>query len=1045
MKNLRFLSTICLIILLPYFSISQSRNIDLLKEKHKKISWQKVESQSLSNDNFIKLHKEYFGLDSDRDLKIQSVIKSKNNWKHYKYKQFYKDIPILTGNYTLHRKGNKLIKTSGNLLPFIKLNTDPELSEDIAIENAKNYIVFKYKDKLFIDKDSIFSSPPKLVIADNKYPDFSGEYRLAYEVIISFNTGIPHKEQMIIDSKTGNIINAISLICYSSVKGIANTKYSGRQNITVDSISKNKFLLQDLSRGDGIFTVNSYDNKVFSDEDNVWDNTNEYQDEIATDIHFGAISFYDFMSDRYGWKGLDNKGFELRSYVHYDAGASYVNAFWNGENVHFGDGDCANYGPLTSLDIVGHEFAHGFTQFSSGLIYSGESGALNESMSDIFGKAIEYYYGVSGSFTWDNAGQIVKSQNAEPFRSMKDPNLYNDPKFYYGNFWDSNQEVHTNSGVFNYWFYLLVEGGQGENELGLSFDVKPIGMDKAIDIVFLMQTAYLIPNSSYLHAKESSLEATKDLFGENSEELKAVREAWKAVGVFDPFYFEKDLKVSFSDKVASLCGFSGQYELKADVSNDGYGIIPKGTVIPLEYHFEYYGNIISNFPVEKEDFVLNKDLNSGDKTQVTFQKKIDFSDINLSMIDVVIKSNFEDLNKSNDKAIIRNISKGEKKDISIGLGIDNQKNCLVKDLDIVIYFTNSGCEPIPKGTILKGKISQSVSTTFSYTLSSDLNPGQSISKKETLAIHVTSGEVYLKAYLDFDDDNLENNSVESNFKILKAISNNYYEDFSHFNFTSSVKSKYFNISYNWPMVHKLREINNDTMLAFYSLDRSSVSDNIKKGCLDISGFYKDNKSRYFIPLDLCVDMKNSFSPKLSFDLIQNTNLDKFLEIPDYLRTICRVSFPNDYTAPSKYLYNLENKKLNHCEIKIPDSYSGKVRLEMFTLYSDFDKNFEFLFDKSDYILLDDIKISGIELGYKDQVVVVYPNPGKGLINFKRVKISRNKLTVKIYNSLGAFIDKFELGNDFFTWNADNISTGMYFYIVSEKDKTIDRGKLIIHN
>ncbi len=635
MNNSRFFTTICLIVLLPYFSISQSMNIDLIKQKHQSVSWKKIKLQSLSNNNFIKLNKEYLGLDSDIDLKLQSVVKSKNNWKHYKYKQFYKEIPVLTGNYTLHRKGNKLLKTSGNLLPFIKLNTEPELSGEIAIENAKNYIVFKYKDKLLIYKDSIFSSPPKLVIADGKYPDFSGEYRLAYQVIIRFNTDSPHKEQLIIDAKTGNIINAISQICYTSVKGIANTKYSGKQSITVDSIAKNKFLLKDLSRGNGIFTVNSYNNKVFSDDDNIWDNTNEFQDEVATDVHFGAISFYDFMLDRFGWKGLDNKGFELRSYVHYEAGGSYVNAFWNGENVHFGDGDCANYGPLTSLDIVSHEFAHGFTQFSSELIYSGESGALNESMSDIFGKAIEYYYGVPGTFTWNHAGQIVKSENAEPFRSMKDPNLYKNPKFYYGKFWDFHQEVHTNSGVLNYWFYLLVEGGQGENELGLAFDVKPIGMDKAIDIVFLMQTAYLIPSSSYLHAKESSFESTKDLFGENSEELRSVKEAWKAVGVFDPFFFEKDIKVSFSDIETSLCGFDGQYKVKADVKNEGYGIIPKGTVIPLEYHFEVYGNIISNFPLKKEDFVLNKDLNSGDKTQVTFQKKIDFSDINLSMIDVV--------------------------------------------------------------------------------------------------------------------------------------------------------------------------------------------------------------------------------------------------------------------------------------------------------------------------------------------------------------------------------------------------------------------------
>ena len=136
-----------------------------------------------------------------------------------------------------------------------------------------------------------------------------------------------------------------------------------------------------------------------------WDLTNEDQNEIALDAHYSTTAFYDMMNERYGWSGIDGLGGELVSRVHVN-GKYYVNAYWDGNRANFGNGDCDRYAPLTTLAIVGHEFMHGVTDYTSDLVYRNESGALNESMSDIFGKALEYYEDPQ-NFNWI-LGDIIR-------------------------------------------------------------------------------------------------------------------------------------------------------------------------------------------------------------------------------------------------------------------------------------------------------------------------------------------------------------------------------------------------------------------------------------------------------------------------------------------------------------------------------------------------------------------------------------------------------------------------------------------------------------
>jgi hypothetical protein len=162
-------------------------------------------------------------------------------------------------------------------------------------------------------------------------------------------------------------------------------------------------------------------------------------------------------------------------------------------------------------------------------LYQDESGALNESFSDIFGEALQRY-AQDGYYDWYSTPAPV-----DTIRSMKNPRDYGDPDTYQGEEWEfgagDNGGVHTNSGVQNYWFYLLAEGGSGTNDLGNDYTVFSIGFDEAMDIVMRSMTTYLFPTAGYYDARQASLQAVEDLFGSCSFEYHQVANAWHAVGV----------------------------------------------------------------------------------------------------------------------------------------------------------------------------------------------------------------------------------------------------------------------------------------------------------------------------------------------------------------------------------------------------------------------------------------------------------------------------------------------------------------------------------
>jgi Zn-dependent metalloprotease len=242
---------------------------------------------------------------------------------------------------------------------------------------------------------------------------------------------------------------------------------------------------------------------------------------------------FEFYDKSYGRNSIDGAGLPMISTVHY--GEKYDNAFWNGDQMVYGDGDGTLFNDFTRpLDVTGHELTHGVTQYTAGLEYFGQSGALNESMSDVFGSLIKQYY---KSQTADEAdwligeGLLAAGVHGVALRSMKAPGTaYDDPQLgtdpqpahmdHFVRTSRDNGGVHINSGIPNHAFYLAAAeiGGHAWEKAGKVWYDTLTGGSLASDADF----------ASFAAATAAT--ATK-LFGAGSAELTAVRNAWTGVGV----------------------------------------------------------------------------------------------------------------------------------------------------------------------------------------------------------------------------------------------------------------------------------------------------------------------------------------------------------------------------------------------------------------------------------------------------------------------------------------------------------------------------------
>ncbi len=262
------------------------------------------------------------------------------------------------------------------------------------------------------------------------------------------------------------------------------------------------------------------------DADDNWGNA--YLTETST--HYHVSKCWDYYRNTFGRIGQNNASREVRVRTQWAVNNAYFAPGGSDHNdLTFGKSGGWDYGMEPS--VVAHEFTHGVTHHTANLQYEYESGALNESFSDIFGIVIQANMLDGGSTDWI-LGNFIPSALT---RSLSEPNNSYQPNTYLGNMWESGSNdyggVHTNSGVQNKWFYVLAKGDSDYNDLFNYYDVNGIGITKAARIAYYALTSILMNSSQYSDSRQATIQAAKILFGECSIEHQATIDSWYAVGL----------------------------------------------------------------------------------------------------------------------------------------------------------------------------------------------------------------------------------------------------------------------------------------------------------------------------------------------------------------------------------------------------------------------------------------------------------------------------------------------------------------------------------
>lgn len=537
---------------------------------------------SLSKQKSISVFLKNQGLDSFTSFIDSKETSDESGLVHQRHQQFYKGLKVEFGTLITHIRNEKAVSINAELYKVSNsLNLIPALSPEQGLNYAINNIqATKY---LWDDEQQSqivgYQKPQGELLL---FPIVkSGEVKLAYKYDIYALQPVSRQE-VYVDAQNGQILYKNPIIKHVSniteegknntevqkmdalITGNAYTRYSGIRSIeTRFDTPLNMYVLNDLTRGSQIVTyncerlVNTYQNVNFTDNDNNWtlaEHSNAFLDNAAQDAHWGAEMTYDFWKTVFNRNGFDDNNALIKSYVHYQqTNSSFSNAYWNGSFMTYGDGASK---PYTTIDICGHEIGHAVCTYTANLAYQNQSGAMNESFSDIWGACVEHF-GRTGSMLGTPVANVWRigedTTTGAGFRSMSTPLSFGDPDTFHGtNYFTTGDDgaciptngndhcgVHTNSGVLNHWFYILTAGASGTNNAPIAerdtYNVTGIGIAKSSQIAFYTERDYLTPNSNYFDARVFSLLVVGNLYCASSPEVIAVTNAWFAVNIGTSF------------------------------------------------------------------------------------------------------------------------------------------------------------------------------------------------------------------------------------------------------------------------------------------------------------------------------------------------------------------------------------------------------------------------------------------------------------------------------------------------------------------------------
>lgn len=571
---------------ITYSQKKPSENLPLIKSEEDGNMYYLAKEQVV--ETTLKDVKSFFKLTADDELVLYKTNTDEFGNSHLKYQHYHIGIPVYGSQIILHCKNNVVYTVNGELFSNVTSGAQP----GISLQDAQNRALAS------VGNDAhLFSSTPSDEDEKNlpslEYYKVKNLFVLTYKITVESTK--PHNKYSVrISATDGSVVSKQSLF----IDCLGNRE-DGHDHQTVPAnepvkpeISDNKAACNgDCNNGQGtmLYYTDQYLvigkhqfgldckyrllNGCYStvihtmSRSNISSNSTsgdgyEYTDQTTyfnfavlapgNTAHWGITMADEFYRGYFGRNGFSGGGGTLNAFCNENS-IGTDNAYYDPstDELNFGaGGGSLAHNDLVSLDIVGHEFTHGVSQYEANFDPYGEPGALNESFSDIMGNMIEdyakYVHGTGTSFSYVLGNEpfyhtpftIPGGPTVYPDRDMSYPNNSNLPDTYNGTyFWNpASTSVdyggrHINCTVQDYWFYLLAEGGSGTNDLGNPFCVQGIGKNSAMRIAYQNLCNYMSTYSNFAAARSGSIQSAIDLFGANSNEVAQVTAAWYAVGV----------------------------------------------------------------------------------------------------------------------------------------------------------------------------------------------------------------------------------------------------------------------------------------------------------------------------------------------------------------------------------------------------------------------------------------------------------------------------------------------------------------------------------
>ncbi len=483
---------------------------------------------------YVHAHAEALGLGRVEEVRVRRTEADEDAVSHVRVQEHFRGVPVFQGEAIVHvRPDGVVASVTDALVKDIResLDTRATLGRDEAIAKAVQTYAC----------EACLTSPPEAELMVLRH---EGRDHLAYRVQLRREDGTDATAMPVyfIDAHDGAVVWS-----YDNLQaGTGRSLYSGTVPVNT-FLYAGSYYLEDHVRG--VSTVDMRTTTdwqyLFTDANDVWDTSSQA---AGVDAQWGAAQVYDYYLAVHGRRGLDGNGgptayrsvdgntWTMLSRVHY--GRRYNGAFWNGQTVTCGDGDGRARSAAVGLDTLGHEMTHGLTERTAGLTYSGESGALNESWSDVFAALIErrvrgetagtWTYG-EDSYTPRVAGDALRYMATPHSAANQGFTLDDDPDHYSERYTGTadNGGLHFNSGIANKACHLGAMGGTHHGGVSMT----GIGPDAAGRIWYLALTGYMTSGTSFAGARVATLAAAAALYGEGSTERNAVASAWTLCGV----------------------------------------------------------------------------------------------------------------------------------------------------------------------------------------------------------------------------------------------------------------------------------------------------------------------------------------------------------------------------------------------------------------------------------------------------------------------------------------------------------------------------------